>query len=183
MEKSMEEQKEKKPLGCVAYVIAGMSFIPLIGVLFGISAIIMGVVKQNMKVLFLGVAGILSTVFAFGALYYFGAIKDGGIYDDLREKASKSQMTSIIQFLEIYKVQNGSYPESLEILKEKIPKNTGVSIFDPTQKTEEKHYFYKKIDENHYHIRALGKDGLFGTKDDILPERIDKAGLKYDYNP
>jgi len=46
---------------------------------------------------------------------------------------------------------------------------------------EAKLYYYKVINENSYHIRSYGRDGLINTVDDILPNPIENVGLVADY--
>ena len=70
---------ERKKLGAGAYVIGGLSFIPLIGVIFGIISIIWGLAtnKSGGKILaVIGTLGILSTVITYGWAFYEGFIKD-----------------------------------------------------------------------------------------------------------
>lgn len=46
---------------------------------------------------------------------------------------------------------------------------------------ETKLYYYKVINENSYHIRSYGRDGIINTKDDILPSPIENVGQLADY--
>ena len=92
---------------------------------------------------------------------------------------SKAQLDEAIEF---YKVQNGHYPESLEILQKSLPENSMVFLHDATQvNTDGKLYYYKLINESSYHIRSYGRDGLINTTDDILPSPIKNVGLVADY--
>lgn len=182
----MENTEEnKKSAGCLAYVIGGMSFIPLVGVLFGIVAIIWGFAIKHTRLKIVGVAGIAFTIVLYSSLGYFGFVQEGGVYDDLRSKMAKSQLTIVVQSIELFKVQNGRYPKSLEELQKSLPENSMVFLHDPTQisVTEPKFYYYKLIDSEHYHIRSYGRDGVLNTTDDVLPGKIEKIGLVGDYNP
>jgi hypothetical protein len=178
----METQEEKKPAGCLAYVIGGMSFIPLIGVLFGLVAIIWGFAIKHTKLKIVGLCGILFTIILYSALGYFGFVQEGGVYDDLRNQMAKSQLTSAVQAIEFYKVQNGKYPETLEVIQVSLPENSLVFLHDVTLVNGEGNlYFYKLIDESSYHIRAYGRDGIINTADDVLPTPIENVGLVADY--
>lgn len=180
---NMENKQENaKEAGCLGYVIGGMSFIPLIGVLFGIIAIIWGFAIKHTKLKIVGACGIAFTVLLYSALGYFGFVQEGGVYDELRGELTKTQLTSAVQAIEFYKVQNGHYPESLEILQKSLPENSMVFLHDATQvNTDGKLYYYKLIDESSYHIRSYGRDGLINTADDILPSPIKNVGLVADY--
>ncbi|KAB0300125.1 hypothetical protein F2Z80_23755 [Vibrio fortis] len=179
----MESKKENRnEAGCLGYVIGGMSFIPLIGVLFGIIAIVWGFAIKHTKLKIVGACGIAFTVIIYGSLGYLGFVQEDGVYDELRGELTKTQLTSAVQAIEFYRVQNGQYPESLEVLQQSWPENSMVFLHDAAQVTLESNlYYYKLIDENSYHIRSYGRDGVLNTSDDILPLPIANVGLVADY--
>lgn len=170
----MTEQQEK--LGTFPYVVGVMSFIPLIGVLFGLVAIVWGLAtkKTGGKMLALiGGGGIAFTVVLYSSLFYFGFVQRGGVYDDLRAKLSKSMITSLVQAIEFYKTQNGHYPDSLETLRESLPENSIVFVFDPTNIKmggESRYYHYELKDPSHYYLLGVGPDEKPYTSDDVLPD-------------
>jgi len=170
----VNEQKEK--LGTFPFVIGGMSFIPLIGVLFGIVAIVWGLVTKKLggkKLALIGAGGIAFTIVLYSALFYFGFVQRGGIYDDLRTQLSESSITSLVQAIEFYKTQNGEYPESLEVLQKSLPKDSLVFVFDPASVNlggEQRYYHYELIDNEHYYLLGVGPDGQPFTQDDVLPK-------------
>lgn len=170
----MNEQQEK--LSTFPFVIGGMSFIPLIGILFGLVAIVWGLVTKKAggkKLALIGVCGILLTIALYSALFYFGFVQRGGVYDDLRAKLSETTITSLVQSIEFYKTQNGKYPESLEVLQKSLPKNSMVFVFDPTDVKmggKPRYYYYQLIDSEHYYLLGVGPDGQPFTADDVLPK-------------
>ncbi|MDE1348329.1 MULTISPECIES: hypothetical protein [Vibrio] len=179
----MENKEKQKGPGCLGFVIGGMSFIPLIGVVFGIVAIIWGFKAKSTKLKLVGLCGISFTFILYGTLAYLGFVQEGGVYDDLRSELVKVQLTSAVQAIELYKVQNGVYPTSLEVLQNSLPQGSLVSLNDAAQVsvTGDTQYYYVVIDENHYHIRSYGRDGVINTLDDILPTPIENVGLIADY--
>jgi len=81
-------------------------------------------------------------------------------------------ITSLVQAIEFYKVQNGQYPESLEELRKSLPENSMVFIFDPTDAQiggEPRYYHYELQDESHYYLLGVGPDEKPYTSDDVLP--------------
>jgi len=184
MENVQSNSKETKPAGCLGFVIGGMSFIPLIGVFFGIIAIIWGFSIKNTKLKIVGFAGILFTIIVYSSLGYFGFVQKGGVYDELRANLAKTTLTGAVQAIEFYKTQNGHFPESLEILQQSLPENSMVFLHDPASVdgSETKYLYYFLINENQYHIRSYGRDGIINTNDDILPDPIDNIGLVIDYS-
>ncbi len=90
---------------------------------------------------------------------------------------SKITITSLVQAIEFYKTQNGSYPESLEVLNKSLPENSIVFVYDPTNAQiggEPRYYHYQLEGEFHYYLLGVGPDEKPYTKDDLLPDIIVK---------
>jgi hypothetical protein len=176
----MEEETPK--LGVFPYVIGGASFIPGIGVLFGVVAIVWGLVtnkRGGRKLAIVGGCGVAFSVVLYGALFYFGFYHRGGVYDDLRAQLSQSTISELVLAIEFYKAQNGQYPASLEELKGSLPKDSMVMIADPAamnSETEYTNYYYERIDSSHYYLLGRGADRIPFTQDDIVPDVVQKPG-------
>ncbi len=169
----MSEEKEK--LGTFPYVIGGISFIPGIGIIFGVIAIIWGLVTKKLggkKLAIIGACGIGFSIILYGSLFYFGFFQKGGMYDDLRVQLSKNTITSLVQAIEFYKTQNGQYPESLEVLRNSLPENSMVFVHDPTDVKmggEPRYYHYELKGDDNYYLLGVGPDEKPFTSDDVLP--------------
>jgi hypothetical protein len=169
----MKEEQEK--LGTFPYVISGVSFVPLIGIIFGIIAIVWGLVTKKLggkKLAIIGACGIGFSVILYSSLFYFGFVQRGGVYDDLRSQLSKNTITSLVQAIEFYKTQNGNYPNSLETLSKSLPENSMVFVHDSTHVQmggEPRYYHYELNDQSHYYLLGVGADEKPYTSDDILP--------------
>ncbi len=163
-------------LGAAPYVIAGISFFPLLGVPFGIAAIIWGLStkkKGGRLLAILGTCGLLITPLIYGSLYYKGFVERGGVYDDLRKKLAQKMLNDLVPVIELYKLQNGSYPESLKILKDSSGKNSPIFLADPTlidASPGQADFYYERVGEEHYYLRGVGTDKTPFTADDILPD-------------
>jgi hypothetical protein len=152
-----------------AYILAGLSFIPLIGVPFGIFAIIWGLSagrSGGKRAAAIGAAGIAFTFAVYGSLYYFGVVQRGGIYDDLRTKLAQSCLDSAVKSVEFYRQAKGSYPDSMDVLARSMPDQSfdRVCLADPRLDRSPRiggteFFNYKKIDDSHYYLRALSPDG------------------------
>ena len=117
------DRREPK-IGLGAYVVAGLSFIPLLGVPLGIAAIVWGIVSRrtgHRLVALLGAGGIALTIFLYGGLFFFGFVQHGGVYDRLRGQLAQQQLYVLAQAIEFYRLQYGSYPDSLDQLKATLP--------------------------------------------------------------
>jgi Type II secretion system (T2SS), protein G len=177
-------------LGAPAFVLGGLSFIPLLGVPFGIAAIVWGLVtsKKGGKTLALvGTGGIALTFVLYGGLFYFGMVQRGGIYDDLRRKMAQHQLNQLVQSVEFYRVTHGGYPASLEQLQGAVGKDTTIFIYDPTEPTfgpGPRYFYYERVGTDKYYLRSVGPDGQPFTADDIIPQVADaltaKLGLLID---
>ncbi|MGD0899988.1 MAG: type II secretion system protein GspG [Thermoguttaceae bacterium] len=176
----------KRTAGCLAYAIGGASFIPLIGVVFGIIAIVWGILRRVPSLMILGIGGILFTIAVYGALFYFGFCQRGGVYDKLRAQMAVTMLNGAVKEVEYYKLQHGHYPSSLRDLDTKDP-NKLPTVFDPTfieRKGTNDPYFYYELDPSgtSYFLRSVGRDGIPFTADDILPsiseEERKHTGLK-----
>lgn len=163
----------KQAVGCLAYAIGGASFIPLIGIVFGIIAIVWGIVRRVRSLVILGAGGILFSVVLYSALFYFGFHQRGGFYDKLRSQMAVTMLNSAVKEVEYYKLQHGHYPNTLHDLDTKDP-NKLPTVFDPTsmeRKGTNDSYFYYELDASgtSYFLRSVGPDGIPFTADDILP--------------
>jgi hypothetical protein len=163
-------------LGAFPYVIAGLSYIPLIGVIFGLVAIVWGFATKKgggRKLAFIGGGGIMFTVVLYSAFFYVGFFQRGGVYDDLRSQLAQSTITSLVQAIEFHKVQHGRYPETLEVLRQSLPENSTVFVFDPTDVKfggQPRYFHYELVGTDHYFLLGVGPDGAPFTDDDIVPE-------------
>lgn len=172
----MEQQSQKSGLATASLILGLVSFIPLVGVLLGILAIIIGIVglnnikkmglggkKMATAGIILGVLGIIFTFAMYGSLFYYGFVSKTGPFTEVKIKASEQILTQNAGALELYKKQNGQYPQSLDQATK-----AGFTIFPSDHYL--KPFFYKvSADGQSYELRSLGADGEYGTSDDILP--------------
>ena len=165
-------------LGAFPFVVGGLSFIPLIGVLFGVAAIAWGLLTRRRggrTLAVMGLAGIGLTVTLYGGLFYFGAVQRGGVYDGLRAKLAQSNLDSLVPTVEFYKLSHGVYPESLEALRSSLPKDSfaALNVSDPRVMDGGgfgRVFHYKLVDSNHYYLRGLAPDGKPFSPGALVPQ-------------
>ncbi|OGM15958.1 hypothetical protein A2V56_05070 [Candidatus Woesebacteria bacterium RBG_19FT_COMBO_42_9] len=151
---------------------------PLLGVLTGIIAIILGAIglskikkggvggkKLAIAGIILGVLGILFSIVMYGSLFYFGFVAKGGPFDAPKKQASEQILTQNAGYLELYKKKNGTYPQTLEELSK-----DGYTVF-PSDHYMKPFYYKVSDDGQSYELRSLGPDGEYNTSDDIFPSK------------
>ena len=176
----MGDRSDRKP-GKLAFVVGGLSFIPLIGVLFGLVAVAWGLVKWKSggsKLALIGAGGIAFSFILFGGLFYFGFVQRGGIYDNLRTKLAQSDLNSLVPLIETYRLTHGSYPESLEALKVSLPKDSlgAATLYDPRISKQKQFFYYAKVGSDHYYLRGVAPDGKPFSPGSLAPE-VAKGGV------
>jgi hypothetical protein len=123
---------------------------------------------KDKKLTLIGLAGVLFSVFVYGSLAFYSNSDDKKI---MMAPFVKDELNSLVKNIEFYKLEHGTYPDSLLQL---MNDNTTVFIADPTQdfpKGDSSYYRYKKTDAGYY-LFSAGVDGVAGTKDDIFPKPL-----------
>ncbi|MEK7142957.1 MAG: hypothetical protein AAB785_01975 [Patescibacteria group bacterium] len=151
-----------KPKSTAGWVFGWLSFIPLIGVLFGIIAIIIGTVKKTKGQIFLGIAGILVTIVLYGGLYYFGFIAKTGVYADLKVGLVSQLINTDAGQIALYKSQHGKLPAKLSDLG--TPSQTNMFFLIDPWLTE---LSYTPKSDGTFELRSAGPDKILNTNDDI----------------
>jgi hypothetical protein len=172
----MEQKLQKSGLASASLILGLVSFIPLIGVLLGLIAIILGIVglnkikkmdlggkKMAIAGIILGTLGIVFTFAVYGSLFYYGFVSKTGPFAELKPQASQQILTQNAGALELYKKQNGRYPDSLDEATK-----AGFTIF-PSDHYLKPFFYEASEDGQSYELRSLGADGEYGTADDIFP--------------
>jgi hypothetical protein len=158
--------RPKTPL--ILYFVSLLSFIPLIGFFVGIAVAAFGIFKyRNWIIVCIGLAGMVFTFGMYG--YLFHSMKTGGQFDQSKIELAKLNLNSLVEDIEIYKVQYGSYPHDLKELQ----KVNGLSfVNDPITMGDDKPfdtYFYYEPTDSNYHLFSSGFDRKPFTPDDIYP--------------
>lgn len=173
------DRPQPERIGVAAYILAGLSFIPLIGILFGLVAIIWGMVSRRRGgklVALIGALGIAFTIAIYGALFYFGFAQRGGVYDNLRTEMAQSCLNSTVKSIEFFKLTNGGYPDSLEALDRSLPEQSldkaclrDARALVTDAKSGGGFFYYQRVGDNHYYLRGLAPDGKPFSPGALLP--------------
>lgn len=101
----------------LAYVLAGTSFIPLLGVPLGLLAIVLGISWKTKGPIFVAIAGIMVTVALYGSLYYFGFVANYGPYAGLKKQLAVQLLDQDKGAVLVFKDKYGRLPSSLDELQ------------------------------------------------------------------
>lgn len=159
-------------------MLAGASFIPLLGVPVGLAAILVGLASRRpggRRVAWIGAAGIAFSVLLYGGLFYFGFVQRGGVYDHLRARLAQAELNDLVPRIEFYRLQQGRYPEDLDALRGEGGGLNPVMIMDPST-VSPRAFFYRRVGDRHYYLRGLGPDGEPFTADDLVPTLAPTSG-------
>jgi hypothetical protein len=149
------------------YLMAILCLIPLVGFFSGLVVLILGIVHFKDKIyIIIGAIGMLVTIAIYGSMIYY--VETSSVVNDGFSEMSQTQINDLVKSIEFYKIQNGSYPDSLQQIE---TKNSFVSIYDPLPTFKEKKSvtFQYHRTGNKYLLFSVGKDGKPNTKDDIYP--------------
>jgi hypothetical protein len=172
------ENKHTAGFAITSLILGLVSFIPLVGVLLGILAIVFGFIglsqikKNKLKGrvlaiagILLGIFGIIFTILLYSSLFYFGFVAENGPFSELKVNTSQQILTQDAGAIELYKQKYGQYPESLEEAT-----NAGYTIFGSDHYLKP-FYYEVSLDGQSYELKSAGPDKEFGTADDIFPNR------------
>ena len=142
--------------------------IPMVGAFAGVALIANGLFKyKNKWAVIAGIGGIAFTVFIYSSLFFYTNSESN------RKSFAplfQGQLNTLMKEVEFYKIQHGSYPDSLGQLK---ADDKSINIYDELQsmndKVKDTHYNYKKVG-NKYYLFSSGVDGIPNTADDIYPK-------------
>jgi hypothetical protein len=148
------------------YSLGLLGIIPLVGFFVGIGLTYYGVsIYKDKKLAKIGIGCMLFSVLVYATLIYESYYSDNGKKG--WENLAQTQLNSLVKSIELYKIQNGKYPNNLEKLADE---DDSVIIFDPTQSPSENSFFIYQNLGNKYLLFSRGTDKIKNTKDDIYPE-------------
>lgn len=159
------------------YALGFICILPLIGAVLGIALIVLGISKYKDKwLIMIGLAGIIWTTGIYGYMQY------DLIHSDFSKKAThtfaQNDLNALLKDIEFYKLEHGSYPDSLT---QAVEDDRMTETVDPTQSffSDKGVYFIYEKRGRHYYLFSSGADGIPGTKDDIYPRIAPSDSAKF----
>jgi len=169
---------EKNKVPNIFFLLSSLSFLPVIGIIIGIILLII-LYKEtftNKKI----VNGIIIVGISSSFVFYFFISQTyiwGNVYHHPTVVESTKRVTNLVDKIEIHKKKYGSFPNSLNDLK-----NPSFGI-DPILVVDKGYndslYFYK-LEDDGYYLFSKGFDKTPFTSDDIFPniKCINKGSYK-----
>lgn len=169
------------------FLLAGLSFIPILGFFIGSVAAGWGLVSSRRRALVaagIGAGGALLNLIALFGLGLMLGTKGGPELEQAQAQIARQSLFEVVMALEAYREAEGHYPPSLGALQQRLGFRRPVNIADPTAGIFRfRPYQYELApDGASYDLYAVGLDRQPGTADDIRPEVPDslegRVGLK-----
>jgi hypothetical protein len=170
------------------YVLAGMSYIPLFGIILGAAGLTWGLLSSRPRAIRAGLiagGGFLLNIVGIGVLTAFLATDEGSIYDQARELAAQQDLLTLVREIEEYRDANDEYPASLTALQKRPAMLRTINIYDRTAGvlTPRVYVYERARDGSSYDLYSRGVDGEAGTPDDIRPALPDSVAARAGYQP
>ncbi len=176
--------KPKWPL----FLLAWLSLIPFLGFFFGSLAAGWGLVSSRPRALVaagIGAGGALLNVIALVGLTSY-LLRDRPELAQAKAEASRRGLVEVVEALEVYHAEQGSYPPSLAVLPQKLGLRHPVNFYDPSGGFFPPRPFEYELgaDGQTYRVYSAGRDRKPGTSDDLFPELPDSLAARSGYrNP
>jgi hypothetical protein len=144
-----------------------LGLIPLIGGFVGLGLILLGILKyKDKKLVIIGAAALLFTVGIYSSMNYY--FKHSHSFRENFSVFCQPELNELIKSIEFYKIDTGSYPDSLDELRKS---SNWVMIEDPiaqSRSDNKKQFYYKKVNSK-YILFSSGIDRIPYNTDDIFP--------------
>lgn len=187
-------QQPPQPSGWPLFVMAGSSFIPVLGIFFGAVAIPWGLVSRRRRARLaaaLGAAGVFLN-FAAGVALVVRSERDPALVAAVaaaQATMARRDLVKLIVAIDQYHARTGHYPSNLPALVGwPVPvKLLEFNIYDHTTgKVDFPQRMYEYTvasDSGSFDLFAVGRDGLPHTADDIRAELPDSVRRNSGYRP
>ncbi len=171
-----EEAIPEGPVSTWLYVLSGLSFIPVLGVIPGLLALLISAISKKRgggRVVFISLAGMSITAFLIGYLIYNAQdIENSPMmaeFNKVQIELRKGNLVRLVQIIEYYRLEKGVFPEGLEnitITQDDVINFSGAAYMDSSGEIP---YYYELIDSNSYYLLGKGPDRIPFTNDDMVP--------------
>lgn len=168
-------------------LVAGCSFVPGLGVLFGAAAVTWALVTDRPRArlaVVLGATGALINLVV--PLVIVLRMGEPGEYARMQAAFTRQDLTKLVLEIEQYHAETGHYPASLPLLVgTPIPRRL-INIYDQSGgpfRIPRTYEYHRSPDGTTYDLFSAGPDGVPHTADDIRPVVADSLRDRVGYRP
>ncbi len=155
-------------------LLAGLSFIPFLGILFAAGAVSWGLVsnRRRAKLAFiLGAIGGLLTVGETAAIVFWASRT--GEWSKAQQELIQEDLRRVAAAIDAYRERTGALPRDLATLARPGSGDPLLNVIDRSASLFSLSPFkYVQLEGGAYEVYAVGKDGLPNTPDDIRAPRV-----------
>jgi hypothetical protein len=153
-------------------VLAGLAFVPVIGIFFGAGALTWGLLSDRPRAK-LGaiVAGTGALLNIAGAMLVGVLFQHSPDMDRTRAILARRELGQLVVELEHYRTGHGRYPATLQILVGVPVPHLFINTLDHTGGLLRMQYYQYRLapEGDSYDLFGVGPDGIPGTADDVRP--------------
>ena len=175
-------KKEVWPL----FLIAALSFVPLLGIFFGGAAATWGLISSRPRAIWAAVIGMTGALLNFAAAMVITFSAAGNLDLATDAKFTQREMLKVVAAIEDFHSREHSYPASLQLLQRRLLLKRVVSTMDMSGKGIHLPHEYRYVlapDGESYDLIATGPDNVIGTADDIRPVLTDSIQAHSGFRP
>lgn len=170
------------------FLIAALSFVPLLGVFFGAAGATWGLISSRRKAMWAAAIAMTGAVANIVGILVLSVSNDGGaaVVAVARHRETVARLHALVVALEDYRTREHSYPPSLKTLQARALPRHLVLIVDGSAGPFHLPHEYRYVlapDGESYDLVATGPDNIFGTADDIRPVLSDSLKAHSGYRP
>lgn len=149
------------------FILIGIiGLLPVIGLFLGSYLIYVGFKRREIAFKFLGILDVCVTLLI--AYPLLQPVKPGSMFYQLAEVSSVEKMNNVVRSLELYKLQEGVYPDSLLEITKVEPIFTDLDPLHSVARHKAQPLKYYKTSTGYY-LFSSGMDEEEFTSDDLLP--------------
>lgn len=170
------------------FVIAALSFIPVLGIFFGGAAATWGLVSKRRRAMLAAMIAMAGALANMGGLVVYAVRSGGGSggMSGLWVETAKIELTGVVMDLEKYHAREHAYPASLHALPgyggrfqlRKLLDQSGGPLVQPHE-----FQYILSADGETYDLFGTGPDNTPGTADDVRPVLTDSLKAHSGYRP
>ena len=174
-------------------LVAGCSFIPVLGLLFSAIAVPWGLVSVRRRARLGALIGLAGAVLNIAGITVATLVFERtDSYAQSEVEQAQRNLNRLVGVLEDYHTRNGRYPPNLQSLISVSVPGVGafpthiVSIYDharPFSFFPRPYHYSVAPDGRTYDLFSVGADGVPGTSDDIRPQLRDSIRSHSGYRP